>query len=179
MNGTTAGSEQVLVLGIGNLLLSDEGVGVHVAQELMAGGTPAGVQVRDAGTPGFELVEELSDGRRVIVVDALQAGLSPGAVRVFAPAEVRESEQVKLSSLHGVGLLDVCRLAQRLGRRLNVTVIGVQVASVGPGTELSPALRAHWAEIMQRVRQEVNQAASDRAEATNQVAPRDGPSGGL
>jgi len=78
-----------LVLGIGNILLKDEGVGVHVVQALHNAETPPGVELYDGGTFGIDLIDTIAGRKRVIVVDAVQADKPPATVLRFTDKELR------------------------------------------------------------------------------------------
>ncbi|KPK22748.1 MAG: hypothetical protein AMK69_19195, partial [Nitrospira bacterium SG8_3] len=72
--GSDAPPKHIVILGVGNLLLSDEGVGVHVARKLMEMDLPAGVEVIEGGTDGFRLMNVVTEADRLIVVDAVKGG---------------------------------------------------------------------------------------------------------
>ena len=78
--GSDAPPKHVVILGVGNLLLSDEGVGVHVANKLMEMDLPAGVEVIEGGTDGFRLMNVVTEADRLIVVDAVKGGSPPGSI---------------------------------------------------------------------------------------------------
>jgi hydrogenase maturation protease len=80
--------------------------------------------------------------RHAIIVDAVQAGRAAGEVLVFRPEELAPADTQPLSSLHGVGILDVWKLAAALGHQTPTTIVGIQVASVEPGESLSPPVAA-------------------------------------
>jgi len=131
----------VLILGIGNLLLSDEGVGVHAVQHLAGRELPPGVDVLDGGTSGMDLIDHMADRDKVVVIDAASGRGEPGTIY---RCEVRElMEQPGALSLHDFGLVDSLRMAGQLGcapRR--VVVLGVQPATLEPRLELSPEVAA-------------------------------------
>jgi hydrogenase maturation protease len=107
-----------LVLGIGNLLLKDEGVGVHVVRAIearVAAGDlalPEGVEVCDGGTLGMDLLDLIEDRRKVIVVDAVEADAAPATVLCFTAEDLARREAVDLS-LHQLGLFEMLAMADR------------------------------------------------------------------
>lgn len=109
---------KVLVLGIGNTLLSDEGVGVHVIQAL-GQGSLAGlddVELLDGGTLSFTLAGPIQDSDALIVVDAAQLKSSPGTLRVFQGEDMdRFLTSNRKSSVHEVGLTDLRAIAMLAG----------------------------------------------------------------
>ena len=77
--------DELLVLGIGNVLLGDEGVGVHVIQQLEKHEMPTHVTLLDGGTGGFHLLSYLQDYSRVILIDATLDGKEPGTISLIYP----------------------------------------------------------------------------------------------
>jgi len=144
---------EVGIVGVGNLLLRDEGIGVHVVHALEKMGIE-GVQLIDAGTslhfPFF--VQGL---RKLVVVDAAQMGGQPGVVYKFSLSEL-ELEPKAMFSLHEVGLIENLKLAQALGGPSEVTIIGVEPAEMGWGLELSPVLKEKLPQILKLVLEEGN-----------------------
>ena len=127
----------VLVLGIGNILLRDEGVGVRVVEMLQAMELPSTVEVFDGATAGVDLLDVLADRRKVIVIDALQADEPPGTVFRLSPSELEPPEPMPLS-LHQVGLLEALRMARLIGcPPEQVVIFGVRPKDVGYGLDLS------------------------------------------
>lgn len=137
--------ERVLIAGVGNELLGDEGLGVHVARLLLAAkdALPAQVDVLEAGTALFDLVAEMPRYSRVVIVDALRAGQEAGTVyRVESIAEFACQFESDLPiSLHQLNLIDALRVAERL-RLLpsQLTFIGAEPEKTYLSTRLSPKL---------------------------------------
>ena len=74
---------KIVILGIGNILLTDEGIGVHVANELAKMDLPSGLSVVEGGTDGFRLLNVITEADRLIVVDAVKGGAKPGSIYRF------------------------------------------------------------------------------------------------
>lgn len=148
-----ANMAEVGIVGVGNLLLKDEGIGVHVIQALEKLEIE-GVELIDAGTssdfPFF--VQGLE---KLVVIDAAQMGGQPGVVYKFALSEL-ELEPKEIFSLHEIGLIENLKLAQALGGPREVTIIGVEPAEVNWGLELSPILREKFPQILNLVLEEGN-----------------------
>jgi hydrogenase maturation protease len=140
-----------VVLGIGNLILGDDGIGVHVARALMARGRPQGVEVLDGGTAPLDALATVGPVRRLIVVDAAELGEEPGTIRVLSPDDLipASEESVSLHDLDLVWALTVLRLTQQ--EPDEVVVIGVQPASMDCSTELSPAVAARLEDAIEAV----------------------------
>ena len=129
---------RTLVLGIGNLLLGDEGVGVHVARALALEDVPDHVAL-EVGTAFLDALPEIESADRIIVVDAMKADGAPGTIYRVRFDECLHPEVI--ASLHGFDLSLVMFLAGRPSAP-EVVVIGVEPARIDWGTELSPEVEA-------------------------------------
>jgi hydrogenase maturation protease len=135
--------ERVLVLGIGNPLMKDEGIGVRVVEVLMSSfAFPDNVTVLDAGTMGMSILNLLLETDYVLVLDAVDGtGHEPGTV-VRLSAEDLAPNQV-MHSLHDLRFIDVLEAAELSGARPASDVVGVQIADMsGVGVGLTPAVEA-------------------------------------
>jgi len=141
----------VLVLGVGNILLADEGVGVHVVQALRGRKMPDGVEVCDGGTMGLDLVDLLEGRRKVIVIDALDADAEPATVLRFTDEDLAR-RQAADQSLHQVGLFEALALARQLGGApQDVVIFGIVPKDMSPGLELSAEVAAVVPEVIRMV----------------------------
>lgn len=140
----------VLVLGIGNWLMGDEGVGVHAVRHYGAGPLPPGVTALDGGTGGFHLLSYLQDFSRVVMIDATMDGAPDGTVTVLRPRYA--SDYPRALSAHDIGLRDLIESAALLGPLPDVDLITVSVSAVRPmSTDLSPAVRHALPLVLARV----------------------------
>jgi hydrogenase maturation protease len=140
---------ETVVLGLGNLLLADEGVGVHAAHALLREGL---TNVVDVGTALLEALPALERADRVVVVDAVQAGGPPGSV-YRVPLEKMQRKEV-IASMHGFDLPRTLALAGRT-EAPEVIVIGVEPATMSWSMELSPAVAAALPAVLAAVRTEL------------------------
>jgi hydrogenase maturation protease len=135
----------LLVLGVGNVLLRDEGVGIHVVRRLEALGADAlspGTRIVDGGTLGLDLLPMLEDAAAVVMVDAVNLRLAPGAVDVLRGTDLHTALAGHISP-HQVGvgdLLAAARLAGSLPAR--VSLVAIQPEAIEIGLELTPAVEA-------------------------------------
>ena len=156
-----------LVLGIGNSLLSDEGVGIHVIRRVEAelSGRETGVRIIDGGTLSFTLAGDIESAERLIVVDAAELGEAPGSVRVFVDAEMDHFIGTAKRSVHEVGLmdlLDIARLTESLPRER--ALVAIQPVDLTWGSELSPSV----ADALPLATEEVHRLIRDwRTETTD------------
>ncbi len=127
-----------LILGIGNLLLSDEGVGVHAARALAKRELPPGVSVVEAGTAFLDVLPDIEKADRILLIDAMEGGGAPGSVYRVPFDQCRHPGM--LASLHGFDMSRVLFMAGN-DRNPEVTVFGVEPERIEWGTEVSPAVR--------------------------------------
>lgn len=140
---------RVVVLGIGNILLTDEGVGVRVVERLERDyRLPEAVEVIDGGTCGMEMLEQLEDLDALIVVDCVRFGQPPATPVLLKGDDVPVFFKTKLSP-HQVSLSDVLASLEFTNRAPKRTVIvGMQPASMELGMDLSPAVAARVDELL-------------------------------
>ncbi len=145
------------MLGLGNLLLSDEGVGVHAVTALRERyDLPDGVEVLDGGTAGMDLLDIIAGRDTIIVVDAVRReGAAAGTLLTFRGDDIRAAFGARLSP-HQLGLLDVLAATSLLGEAPGaVTVIGVVPAHLDLGLELSAAVAASLDALLARIADEL------------------------
>lgn len=121
---------RTLVLGIGNFLMGDEAVGVHVARALTSQVLPRDVDVLDGGTGGFHLLSCLTDYDPVIVVDATMDGQPPGTVSVIRPRY--PSDFPRSLTAHDIGLRDLVESAALVGAAPTMYLVTVSIDSIQP-----------------------------------------------
>lgn len=156
--GDAISPQKIVILGVGNLLLSDEGVGVHVANELMKMDLPQGVSVVEGGTDGFRLIDIITKADRLIVIDAVKGGAAPGSIYRFDIDEVRECPTSFKTSVHQIGILEVINLSGLVGKKPRTTVIGVEPKSLEMSMELSPEIKAKIPRIIELIQEELKQS---------------------
>lgn len=139
----TDNGPRVLVLGIGNLVMSDDGAGVKVVQRLQREYRFAdNVEIMDGGTLGLDLLPKLEGIDHLIVVDAVETGCKPGTCVRLAGEELPIALETKVSP-HQMGLKDLLSVAELLGHSPGeMVLIGVQPGSIEMDTELTPEVDA-------------------------------------
>ncbi len=123
--GVSAPPQKVLILGVGNLLLKDDGFGVHLVNALKENDLPENVTLLEAGTVSHQLIPQLHEIDHLIVIDVVQAGDTPGSLFRFSPEDMRFKTEQQVS-LHQISLIDVLHMAELTGRRPKTVIIGVQ-----------------------------------------------------
>ena len=146
--------KKVIILGVGNLILKDEGVGVHAVKELENTKLPPGVVAIDGGTATMDLLSVIHESERIIVIDALSSGGEPGTIYRCFPEDLMDADEKPLS-LHQVDLLDVMLMARQLGGNAQVVIIGVEPEEISYGMELTPKVEAALPKVIQAVFKEL------------------------
>jgi hydrogenase maturation protease len=141
-----------LVLGVGNYLLGDEGVGVHAARQLQEEGLPPGVTVLDGGTGGFHLLALFQEHDPLILIDATMDGAPAGTVRLLQPKFA--SDFPRTLSAHDIGLLDLLESAALLGPLPTLYLITVSIDQIqSMSIDLSPPVKAAIPEAVRAARE--------------------------
>ncbi|MBA3045268.1 MAG: hydrogenase maturation protease [Candidatus Thermoplasmatota archaeon] len=140
---------RVAVIGIGNILMSDDGAGVKVLELLFP--LPKGVVIIELATGGMTLLHQFDGLDKAIIIDAVDFGGKPGEVRVFKPEDVTSIKTVGYS-LHDLDILKVLELAGRMGTLPKaVFIAAIQPASLEMGEGLSPEVEGALPELAARV----------------------------
>jgi len=152
-------AEQILVLGVGNILLRDEGVGVRVVERLTEGYRfSTNVTLLDGGTLGLRLLDPITQADRLIVVDAVQWGGEPGTLYRLQADDLNRRLTFK-NSIHQLDLVETLAYADMLGCRPEALVVGIEPADISPwGLELTPKIAAALDRLVAAVLAEIEAA---------------------
>lgn len=148
--------DKVLVMGIGNLLLTDDGVGVHAAQTLAGEFWPENVTIMEAGTFTQDVFYLFKGFAHVLILDIVHGHAGPGTVYHLTENQLVDNEKQRLS-IHDIDLLDSLRMAEMLhGSRPNLTVMGMEPADYTSWSmELSPVVQERFPAYLDEVRKEI------------------------
>jgi len=145
---------RIVVIGVGNLLLKDEGIGIHAVQALQQLELPPDVKLIDGGTSP-DLIAYTRAGDKLIIVDAAKAGGEPGTIYRFKPEDLA-AEKASLASAHELGVVENLKLISLTGNEPGgILIIGIEPREVEFGTELSPELQQKLPEIVKVVLKEM------------------------
>jgi hydrogenase maturation protease len=137
---------RILIMGVGNVLMGDEGVGVHAVRLLEQRAWPPHVSLLDGGTGGFHLLSHVGDCDVVLMIDATLDGQPPGTVSVIEPRYA--SDFPKALSAHDIGLKDLVDSAAILGMLPKVILVTVSVAGLQPmQMEMSKEVQASLPQV--------------------------------
>ena len=142
-----------LVMGIGNVLLKDEGIGCHVVHALGEADL-SDVEIIDGGT-SLEVLQLCEDADKLIIVDAVRGGGMPGQIYRFRIGDIT-LEQKPLLSLHDMSLIDSLKLMRLWHNIDGAVIIGIEPKDIGWGLELSPELQQTVPRIIDVVLAELN-----------------------
>jgi hydrogenase maturation protease len=155
----------ILVLGIGNILLKDEGIGVHVIDKLKQMSLPDNVEVLDGGTAGLDLVDFIEGYRKLIVIDAVNAGGKPGTLYRLTEENL-DIKPKAISSFHEIDFLDALYMSELVNSRPEeIVVIGVEPKDMSGGLGLSPEIEERIPKIIEVVMKELNDKKSSNVKA--------------
>lgn len=144
---------RIVVVGVGNLLLKDEGIGIHAVRALQEMDLPPDVKTIDGGTAP-DLIAYTEAGDKLIIIDAARAGGEPGTIYRFLPEDL--SQNGGILSTHELGVEQNLRLMSLTGNRPGeIVIIGIEPKEIGWGTELSAELQQKVPEIVKAVLREI------------------------
>ena len=156
------GAERVLILGLGNILLKDEGVGVYVVEQLQKLSLPNNVEVMDGGTASLDILLLQQGIDKLVVIDAMKAGSKPCTV---FKARFEAHERGKLErifsrgskiSLHQIGLIDALAAAEKLNcAPKEIVIIGAEPKEIDWGLELTDQVKQRVPDIINSVLEEI------------------------
>ncbi|MBC7253023.1 MAG: hydrogenase maturation protease [Actinobacteria bacterium] len=147
-----------VVIGLGNLLHGDDGLGVHAVRRLreLKEGLPADVELLEGGVLGLDLLPYLEGKEKAVFIDAVDAGEEPGAVFRFSPHEVLRAGTPPPVSLHDLGLYELVGAAKLLEQcPREIIIIAVQVKSLDLGEGLSEEVEAALPAVCRLVEEEL------------------------
>ncbi len=146
---------ETLILGIGNLLMGDEGVGVQVVNHLRAHHELPGVEILDGGTGGFHLLEYFQQYPRVILIDATLDGNPPGTITLLKPKF--SSDYPPTLSAHDIGLKDLLDALYLLEQQPEIVLFTISIADISRvSVDLSPEIEAAIPEVVDAIRDYLN-----------------------
>ena len=162
----------VAVVGLGNLILSDEGVGVHVVRRLDESYSfPDDVVLIDGGTSAIDLLDQLVEAEHIIFIDAAQTGGPPGSIVALQGARLPVWFRERMSP-HQIGLADLLATLSLMDRTPeSVTLIGIEPQSMELGTELTPQIDAAADEALVKVLEQLAALGVRAVERSGRARP--------
>ena len=140
------------VIGIGNILRRDDGIGIRVIEFLESTGVPSYVKLIQGDISGLDLIKYF-EYNRVIIVDAAKMGIPAGTVKIFTPKDIILNGFKDAISTHSIGLKETLRLANSLKKIKNIQIIGIEPYNIEFGLEITKELQEKIPDICSRVMQ--------------------------
>lgn len=141
-----------LVLGLGNVLLGDEGFGVHVVRRLQGCALPDNVRVVEGGVGGLNLLGHLDEVKRLIIVDVMMHDSPPGQLLLIEPGARLDEPGKRLMSCHQIGILEILRTWSLIGNMPEVYVLATIPEHLEWSTELSARLEAACTKAVETIK---------------------------
>lgn len=157
-------AKPVIVVGLGNPLMADEGIGVVLIEKLSnlaaQGKLPQDIDYHDGGCGGMYLLHAIAGREKVILIDCARMGTAPGTIRRFTPDDVQTVKKLAHLSLHEIDILKVLDLARMIDQCPDeVVIFGIEPAAIEPRQGLTPLLETHLPEYLQVIAGEIRPAA--------------------
>lgn len=150
--------KKVIVLGVGNLLLKDEGVGVQAVQRLSEEITHPEVEFIDGGTSGLDLLPLFERCCYLLILDCVRGGEKPGTIYKFDVSEIEEKTAGFKISAHDFDLVDTILMARALQKELpEIIIYGVEPESIEWGLELTPTVAGILEKLVAKVKKDINE----------------------
>ena len=149
--------KNILIVGVGNRLLGDEGVGLHIIDDLLRIPMPPYVNIIDCGCDLLSLMFYLNKPHKIIVIDAIRAGGKPGEIYKFDYSEL-EITETKIYSAHQVGVIDVLGLLKQICPSLansEIIVIGIEPKVIELSADLSKEVKESITEVTKLILEDV------------------------
>ena len=148
--------ERVAVIGIGNVLMADEGAGVEALKLLNERGYPENVELIDAGTAFFAIVSDLKDFKKLIILDVARGDQPSGTVYRFEMDDVKSGDV--LISLHDIGVVDALRMETLVGKVPDdIVFFGIEPEKIALSMGLSSSVKQGLDHLVDRVMEELKQ----------------------
>jgi len=146
--------KDTIIIGIGNILLQDDGVGVHVIEQLENEKLPSTIELVDGGTSTLDTLGFFLDYKKVIVVDCLKAGLQPGTIYKIKPEDIKNYKKENLS-IHDVQILDVVKMANMMDKYPEVVIFGIEPEKISLNLEMTETMISKIPEIIFNIKKEL------------------------
>jgi hydrogenase maturation protease len=147
----------IVVVGIGNILKTDEGIGVRILQELSkcAGDFPS-IDFVDLGSGGMRLLHAIADRTKAVIIDCAFMGKPEGTMSRFTPEQVTTQKPLAGVSLHESDVIGVVALSRQLGEAPGeIVIFGIEPYSIGPGEHLSMELEKKLYYYVSQIKEEL------------------------
>lgn len=146
---------KILVVGVGNPLRRDDGIGSEIIKILQKESNPNFTLI-DVGTDSFLIFDQLSLYKKVIIIDAVSMGEDSGVVKLFTPKEAKLKIKNDALSTHGFGLVQILKLVEKFDITTVIKVIGIQPQNISFGEGLSDVVKKNVPQILDLIKKEIS-----------------------
>lgn len=143
---------EVAIIGLGNTLRRDDGIGIHLLAILQDELKRRGILFLNFGIASFGLINYINEFKKVLLIDAIDAGLEPATLRIFKLDEATYQTQEKKISSHELSLSDLLGLYRMLGISSEVQIAGIQVKDTSYGLDMTTELESSKKRIAEEIR---------------------------
>lgn len=149
--------KETAIIGLGNLIKGDDGVGIHLAKEIR-NDVPKEVDVIDGGTAGLNILNYLEQYEKIVIIDAINLGHKIGEIIELTPSDILGETDLNLSA-HDIDFVDSLQISKEIGIDPEIKIIGIEIGEIKTkelSMELSKEIREKIPELKQRVLKELN-----------------------
>lgn len=154
-------SKPIMVLGVGNSIQMDDGVGIHVIRELEKYDLPEEVELFDGGTLGIDLMPYLEGKEKLIFIDSVKAEQKPGTIFRFQPEDLDFDDAPK-TSVHQIGLIESLQMISMIGKAPDkIVIFGIQPKTIDWSEELTDEVNAAIPKLMPHLLKEIEKSVEE------------------
>jgi hydrogenase maturation protease len=147
--------KRISIVGLGNILIKDEGIGVWIVRELKKRNLPQGIEIIDGGTASLDIFLSMKNIHKLIIIDALKGGGKPGTVYRLYPRDLLATSEFSVS-LHQMNVFDALSIAKKIRKIPQETVIiGVEPKEIDWGLGVTSDIKRKFPEITDIVLEEI------------------------
>jgi hydrogenase maturation protease len=146
---------KLLIIALGNLIMSDDGLGIHVVRELQKEDWKEDISLLEIGTSPLYYLEEMSQAENIIAIDAIQGGEQSGTIYCLTEEDLKCSRNI-IRDFHGCSLLNVIELSREITNHPNnLLIYGIEPKALNLGEELSPPVKDSIPKLINLIREKI------------------------
>lgn len=151
----------IMVVGVGNSIQMDDGVGIHVLNELKNYDLPDEVELFDGGTLGIDLMPYIEGREKLIFIDSVKAGQEPGTILRFQPDDLNYDDAPK-TSVHQIGLIESLQMISLIGKAPDrIVIYGIQPKTIDWSEELTDEVKASIPKLIPHILKEIERSLEE------------------
>jgi len=139
------------VIGLGNSLRRDDGIGILILESLLKNYRRPNAEYLNFGIASFDLIHRLQDYDEVLLIDAIEAGLPAGELKIFKLKDISFTKKYRAVSSHELNLKDIFELSRKFNLKTEIYVAGIQVQDISFGESLSDSLKGNLENIIRQI----------------------------